>query len=262
MVGLSSVERLPQHLLVTVEAYPQNIPNNVTDRRLSTINGIEGRMHLVDAQGRRLGRPAETVYDRLSSVDGLIVTLAYKKLPHSKYKPTQLVVEPSALFNHKPIVLAVPSERDTRMVRRSDLDEIVSLAQTPTPDSSPPTVIDCQRQGLQLKVPVVLNIHGVKVRTIMLLDTGASLTVVAASVYQQGLAKPLDSLRRIQVKTANGIITCPVDKIAVSTTAYTKELFVALTNDATSLLGADYFSGRRFTVDLQNKRIIVDPEQL
>ena len=94
----------------------------------------------------------------------------------------------------------------------------------------------------------------------MILDTGASITVLAKSLYNRGIAKPLDSLARVRMKTANGFITCPVDRLIISTSAYTKTISVALTNDSTSLLGANYFSDRRITMDLNNECIYVHPE--
>ena len=93
----------------------------------------------------------------------------------------------------------------------------------------------------------------------MILDTGASMTVLAKSLYNRGIAKPLDSLARIRLKTANGLITCPVDTLVIATSAYTKTIPVALTNDSTSLLGANYFSDRRITMDLNNECIYIHP---
>jgi predicted aspartyl protease len=110
-----------------------------------------------------------------------------------------------------------------------------------------------------LKVPVTLDIHGVKIKTAMILDTGASLTVLAKSLYSQGLGKPLDSLPRIRMKTANGMITCPVDTLQISTSGYTNKISVALTSDSISLLGANYFAGHRITMDLENECIHIHP---
>ena len=93
----------------------------------------------------------------------------------------------------------------------------------------------------------------------MILDTGASVTVLAKSLYSQGIAKPLDSLPRLRMKTANGIITCPVDTLQISTSAYTNRIPVALTNDSISLLGANYFAGHRITIDLKNECIYIHP---
>ena len=125
--------------------------------------------------------------------------------------------------------------------------------------SSGTQVIHCRRVGMHRKVPVRLDIHGVEVKCAMLLDTGASVTVLPKSVYRRGLARPLSGLRRIRLKTANGPMTCPVDRLHVSTTAYGRTLPVALTNDSVALLGANYFEGYRITIDLDRACIYVHP---
>jgi predicted aspartyl protease len=140
-------------------------------------------------------------------------------------------------------------------------EELFSIDPSDDPNraNTQATVIRCQRAGMHLKVPVTLDIHGVKINAAMILDTGASVTVLAKSLYSQGLAKPLDSLPRIRMKTANGMITCPVDTLEISASTYTNKIPVALTNDSTSLLGANYFAGHRITMDLKNECIYIHP---
>jgi predicted aspartyl protease len=164
------------------------------------------------------------------------------------------------LGNNVTLALGIPSGQDrNRYASGAELDDLVKPGQVNAAGLARggPQVIHCQRVGMHLKVPVRLDIHGVEVKCSMLLDTGASLIVLPKSVYNRGLARPLSGLRRIRLKTANGPMTCPVDRLHVSTTAYGKTLSVALSNDSTSLLGANYFLGYRITIDLDRECIFV-----
>jgi len=273
-LGLSAIDMLPQHILVRIEAYagmgigqssgPGEIPPMARQRGLSSLNDLKDQIRLLDERGVAWGPPVEIEYDRLQSVDGLIVTLAYERHLRAGIAPDKLHIEPSAFKSSASISLTIPLEPKAIHISRSS-ETAGLLASGPFDDSNQASgaiqVIRCQRVGMHLKVPVTLDIHGVKIRTSMILDTGASMTVLAKSLYNRGIAKPLDSLARIRLKTANGFITCPVDTLVISTSAYTKTIAVALTNDSTSLLGANYFSDRRITLDLNNECIYVHPPQ-
>lgn len=271
-LGLSAIDILPQHILVTIEAYaamgmnPSSQPGETfpmgRHSGLSSIKGLKNQIRLIDRQGVELASPVEVEYDRLHAVEGLIVTLAYERRLDFAQTPGTLVVGPSLFNNREPIFLTIPVEPDETHVTRA-LETAERLSSSLSDDAHqanrPTQVIQCRRVGMHLKVPVTVDIHGVKIKTSMILDTGASMTVLAKSLYNQGIFKPLDSLPRIRMKTANGIITCPVDTLVISTSAYSKTLSVALTNDSMSLLGANYFSDRRITMDLANECIYVHP---
>lgn len=262
VAGVSAVEFYATHVLVTLEAYAKSKDIASARQRLSSLKDLESQVRLVDSRGQTVNRAVETQYDRLDSVDGLIVVLAYEWTKGASAKPAEIILNPSVFQNHQAVVIPLDSDRSVAQSNKPP-DPVAHYSlehegQLSTPGRQQ-NIIRCQRQGMHLRVPVVLGIHGVEVRTTMLLDTGASLTVLAKSLYSQGLAKPLDSLPKMQLKTANGMISCPVDRIAVSTTAFSKTIPVVLSKGSTSLLGANYFAGRRFTVDLRNKRIVVEP---
>ncbi len=68
-------------------------------------------------------------------------------------------------------------------------------------------------------------------------------------------------LETMRLTTANGTISCPVDTLRVSTAACAKTIPVALTDSSMSLLGADYFAGHMFTIDLDGECIYVHPKR-
>jgi hypothetical protein len=254
-VGLSAVDPLPAHLLLTIEIYDPC-------QSLAQMENLLHHGYLQDDQGRRLGSPVESTYDRLPSVHGLIVTLAYKHPFAEDRDPVAFVMQNESVEHRAPIVLALSRPTDegaqARLLNDQEYRSLTTAQQTPTPLQQT-QVIACRRVGRHLKVPVQLDIHGVIVPTTMILDTGSTMTVLPKALYNQGLAKPLDSLRTVQTRTANGILTCPVDRVGVSTSAFGKAMPVLLINSSMALLGTDYFSGYRFTVDLDQEHIVVHP---
>ena len=261
-VGLKEMDVTLRHVLVTLEAYARR-EGPASMAGLSSVEGLEDYVKLVDAQGQDLGMPQEVQYDRLPSVNGLIVTLAFAHDPATDRQPARLLIEPSPLGNQAIIALQVPPAQEKDRVARA-LEQAVLLQSAQSEETRPEDggiqVIRCERQGRHLKVPVELDIHGVTVRTVMLLDTGASITVLAKSAYTQGLARPFGELQTMRLKTANGLMVCPVDTLEVSTAAFTRTMPVALTDRAVSLLGADYFAGHSITLDLDRACIYVHPK--
>jgi len=269
-MGVTALDLTAKHVLVTLEAYSnegrtpamEDLPFPASRGALSSVEGIEDYVSLVDQHGQAFESPLEIEYDRLHFLDGISVTLAYARLPGLDQRPAKLQVKASALGNATPVALTMPSAQDRdSLVSALEMEGLIRPGQVSAtgPVVTGAKVIHCRREGMHLKVPVRLDIHGVDVKCSMLLDTGASLTVLAKSVYNRGLARPLDGLKRILLKTANGPMTCPVDRLYVSTTAYGRTLPVALTNDSMSLLGANYFVGHRLTIDLNRECIYVHP---
>jgi hypothetical protein len=269
-MGLSAMDVTRTHVLVTLAAYAstggkpilEDVPFSAKEGELSSVKDIGSYVSLVDQQGRDFGVPLEIEYDRLHSLDGIIVTLAFARDPALNRRPAQLAVKPSPLGNRGPLALTMPSDQDSdRLARALGTGDLLLLGQSDASEQvdTETRVILCRREGMHLKVPVLLDIHGVDTKCSMLLDTGASVTVLAKSVYNKGLARPFAGLRTIRLKTANGPMTCPVDVLRVSTTAYTRTIPVALTNDSMSLLGANYFAGHRITIDLDRECVYIHP---
>jgi hypothetical protein len=271
-IGLSAMEVTLRHVLVTLEAHASGPGTPVSEDNihsakkegLSSAEGLEDYISLLDQHGRSLGPAQEIQYDRLHSLDGLIVTMAFVRDPASERTPIQLKIKPSPLGNAEPITLVVPPDQEAERLARSLEGDV--LLQSAQPDEPAFTdnkiqVILCQRENMHLKVPVQVHINGVEVKTAMLLDTGASVTVLSKSVYNRGLARPMAELKTMRLATANGPITCPVDTLRVSTAAYTRNIPVVLTENSVSLLGANYFAGHRITIDLDRECIYVHPKR-
>ncbi len=120
--------------------------------------------------------------------------------------------------------------------------------------------IPCKRAGPHLMVPVSLDIHGRLVETELLLDTGASITLVPRSVYVRGNAKPIESLPRRKLQTVGGYVTACIDQIGISTAGYSRATAVAISDADSQLLGANYFEGSVFTIDLEGESVYVHPK--
>ncbi len=276
-IGLTAMEETFSHVLVTLEAYAHRPGTPVSEEQtpstpkegLSSAEGLEDYVHLVDQHSHVLGPPQEIQYDRLHALDGLIVTMAFVRDPLSERTPIQLKIKPSVLGNAAPITLVIPPDQESERLARILEGEILEVdahlqaahSDEPTSTSTGIKVIRCQRENMHLKVPVKVHINGMEVKTAMLLDTGASVTVLSKSVYNRGLARPMAELKTMRLATANGPMTCPVDTLRVSTTAYARSIPVALTDESMSLLGANYLAGHRLTIDLDRECIYVHPKQ-
>jgi len=122
------------------------------------------------------------------------------------------------------------------------------------------TKIQGKRKGNHLLIPVWLDIHGVEIDAELLLDTGASITTIPYNLYKTGNPINLNSLKKEKFQTADGIVIAPTDKLKLRTSAYTKEIEVALIDNDVLLLGANYFEGNVYTVDLTNECIYIHPK--
>jgi hypothetical protein len=256
LLGLTAVDELPGHLLVTLQVFGK-------DRDVSAEDNPADSIQLHDSRGKKLGKPQEVTYDRLPSVNGLIVSLAYRWLADKGQRPAVLVIDRQVFMNQELISLVLPDpHHEAAFFGKALLDDTSLTLKDTEPEEQPPTrelIIPCQRIGNHLKVPMTVDIHGVVVNTAMILDTGASVTVLPKAVYDRGLSKPLDGLPTVQLQTANGMMTCPVDRLSLTTAGYTKTIPVALTAGGMSLLGADYFAGHSMTLDLERQCIVLNP---
>lgn len=272
MMGLSDMDMTLKHVLVTLEAYTHGSsgktvgggPPASTPNGLSAVTGIEDCVSLMDAQGRELGPVQNVQYDRLHAVDGLRVTMAFARDLEATQQPLRFLIRASPLGNEEALTLTAPPDRAGQQLALAlaskGFPQSAQSLDAPSGDDKVKVIL-CQRKGMYLQVPVRLDVHGVSVKTMMVLDTGASVTVLAKSVYHRGVARPMRKLKTLRLKTASGSMTCPVDTLKVSTSAFTRSVPVALTNDSVSLLGANYFAGHRITIDLERECIYVHPKQ-
>jgi predicted aspartyl protease len=119
-------------------------------------------------------------------------------------------------------------------------------------------IISCRKLNDHLVVPANIDIHGKDVKIDLLLDTGASMTTIPLKYYLAGNPKELATLEKKDFLTANGKVSFPIDVLSVNTTAFSKSIEVAMSEDNNlGLLGSNYFKGTVFTVDVDNECIYV-----
>lgn len=109
------------------------------------------------------------------------------------------------------------------------------------------TVLRGRRQGNHLFLPVRFGNEGNQFTRECMVDTGATLVTVSNAPI------PIEITDHRMFSTANGLVKMPVGRIVVGVDAITKEVEVAQTTDETAnLLGANFFEGFLFTMDLEN----------
>ena len=225
---------------------------------------VKSRIFAYGIDGASLGFPTRTKLNRLSMINGVVVALTYEGKLKAGTGSLKLVIEQSAFNSKAEIQFEIPSDKivfvpDTATVVDHAADSPVDNAVDRLPKRL--EVIQCQREGMHLQVPTELNIHGIKIKTDMLLDTGASFTVISKQLYSKGQTIPTGKLQKQRIQTANGLIECPIDILEVSTTAYARKVDVAIVDDCDPLLGANYFARHVFTIDLDNQCIYIHPRR-
>jgi len=170
-------------------------------------------------------------------------TLAYADLPvwlntaidHGHLRP---IPKPKPPPPPPPVVAAPPVEKPHRGTLVQDLK----------PGSR--TVLHGRRQGSQLFLRVNIEANGGNYLCECLVDTGATMTTVAKAQV------PLQPTDRNEFTTANGQISMPFAKAAVTVGDITKEIGVAVAPTLrVNLLGANFFEDFVYTIDLENSAI-------
>ncbi len=109
-----------------------------------------------------------------------------------------------------------------------------------------------RKEGNHLFLKAMIMCAGQEIPRECLVDTGASLT--AAS----NLPLNANGTETTEFETANGMLSMPVINATVSVGPITKDIKVAVSkDDAVNLLGANFFEGFLFTIDLENSAIIL-----
>jgi hypothetical protein len=279
VVCINSVVMMSDSISVIVGAYLTEPPNqkstsgflmwNEHMRGTLAFSGftedyVKSRIFAYGMDGASLGFPISTKLNRLPMINGVVMALTYEGKQKNGTGSLKLVIEQSAFNSKSEIQFGIPSDKivfvpDTATVVDHVADSTVDDALDRLPKRL--EVIQCQREGMHLKVPTELNIHGFKIKTDMLLDTGASFTVISKQLYSKGQTIPTGKLQKQRIQTANGLIECPIDILEVSTTAYARKVEVAIVDDCDPLLGANYFDRHAFTVDLDNQCIYIHPSR-
>jgi hypothetical protein len=272
IVCVDSIATTSENIIVIVGAYltepPKQKAPTVREAWLKhmgrSVDDVERRIFAYGMDAESLGSPIQAKYGYFTMVSGQVVSLTYEGTLKAETGSLRLVIEQVAFNSEAEIEFEIPYDKitiasDTITVADQILDSPVDDAMDRLPNRL--EVIQCLREGNHLMVPTELNIHGTKIKTDMLLDTGASVTVISKQLYSKGQTIPFKKLQKQKIMTANGQIECSIDVLEVSTTAFKRNVNVAIVNDGIPLLGANYFVDTLFTVDLENQCVYIHPRK-
>lgn len=109
--------------------------------------------------------------------------------------------------------------------------------------------IDFQQVKGHIFIPAIV---GGAYECLMMLDTGASMTVISQELAGRTSyeGEDLSNLETRTFSTAKGLMTCSIVKRNISIAGIDRELQVAVNvNDKLNLLGVDFFKGYNYTID-------------
>jgi predicted aspartyl protease len=118
--------------------------------------------------------------------------------------------------------------------------------------------IDFQEINGHIFIPVTVVGENRSYETIMMLDTGASMTVISLELAQETGHEDLNEISRTTFSTVNGLISCPIvqRKIIVGD-IYKKQVVAVNLEDDSNLLGMDFFELREYIIDNPSKCIYI-----
>lgn len=117
--------------------------------------------------------------------------------------------------------------------------------------------IDFQQIEGHIFVPAIV---GGAYECLMMLDTGASMTVISKESVERTTyeGENLSKLETRTFSTAKGLMTCPIIKRNISVAGIDKELPVAINvNDRFNLLGVDFFKDYNYIIDSMDNCIYI-----
>jgi predicted aspartyl protease len=118
--------------------------------------------------------------------------------------------------------------------------------------------IDFQEEYGHIFIPVTVVGEYGSCETIMMLDTGASMTVISLELAQKTGHEDLNNISRRTFSTANGLMTCPIVQREIVIGDLEKKQAVAVNlEDDSNLLGVDFFESREYIIDSTSKCIYV-----
>ncbi len=118
--------------------------------------------------------------------------------------------------------------------------------------------IDFQEINGHIFIPVIVIGEYGSYETIMMLDTGASMTIISLELAQKTGDEDLNEISRRTFSTVKGLISCPIvqREIIVGDT-YKKQAVAVNLEDDSNLLGVDFFESREYIIDNPSKCIYV-----
>ncbi|MBU4450665.1 MAG: retroviral-like aspartic protease family protein, partial [Actinobacteria bacterium] len=118
--------------------------------------------------------------------------------------------------------------------------------------------IDFQEINGHIFIPVIVIGEYESPETIMMLDTGASMTIISSKLAQETGQEDLNEISRRTFSTVKGLISCPIiqREIIVGDT-YKKQAVAVNLEDDSNLLGIDFFESREYIIDNSSKCIYI-----
>ena len=118
--------------------------------------------------------------------------------------------------------------------------------------------IDFQEINGHIFIPVIVVGEYGSPETIMMLDTGASMTVISLELAQKTGHEDLNEVARRTFSTAKGLISCPiVQREVIVGDIYKKQNVAVNLEDDSNLLGVDFFESREYIIDNPSKCIYI-----
>jgi len=118
--------------------------------------------------------------------------------------------------------------------------------------------IDFQEEYGHIFIPVIVVGEYGSYETIMMLDTGASMTVISLELAQKTGQEDLNEISKRTFSTAKGLMSCPiVQREIIVGDIYKKQAVAVNLEDDSNLLGMDFFESREYIIDNPSKCIYI-----
>jgi hypothetical protein len=118
--------------------------------------------------------------------------------------------------------------------------------------------IDFQETNGYIFIPAIVVEEYGRYETIMMLDTGASMTVISLELGQKTGHEDLNEVVRRTFSTIKVLISCPIVQREVTVGDIYKKQNVTLNlEDNSNLLGVDFFESREYIIDNPSKCIYI-----
>jgi len=118
--------------------------------------------------------------------------------------------------------------------------------------------IDFQQEAGHILVPVVVSGAAGIYECLMMLDTGASKTVISLELAQKTGYEDLNLVKKMRFSTAKGVLSCPIVKRDVRAGNIGGDQEVAVNLESSiNLLGMDFFENENYLIDAFSNGIYV-----
>ena len=119
-------------------------------------------------------------------------------------------------------------------------------------------MIDFEEQQGHIFIPVIVSGDYGSYECVMMLDTGASMTIISVELAQKTGREDLNRVSRQSFSTAKGSMVCPIIERELIVSGLDKKQKVAVnTEDDSNLLGVNFFENMGYIIDNTSKCIYV-----